>query len=422
VRGAGTFAREVVALHAKANAEVQQLASALDERWRKLQGDGQAARKAALTYMVEIEEKLQEELEAVMLRLTDHVLLGTAEEAERMASTPGPDGEQLRALYLEQSKLASRQRLQRAVLVQVAKKAVAAVDAHETRMAKALSKLGNYSDARAALSRATDALSAALTSASGSSSFLSAEEATKRAVDTKVAKEVPLPKGTVAQSFIGLGSGAAMPTPAADESPGREVRFAAGGAQSAASATSQQPPPIQYMTVRPPAPTEAPRSGWLAKIVSLNPGSASVLGLGLARDDSLPSVIVDGGLLQRTNSAKIRAELPGGGKRKPSDKVFELAKALTVATVSPTGPANGQILERDVIVAVNGTDVTGTGLSADLLHLVGGKPGAVRSGGFGRTVELTVVRPQFDAPKPKPKGIISRAFRAVTTFRGKKKS
>ena len=80
--------------------------------------------------MVEISDEVQHELEDIELRLTDHVLLGTAEEAERMANAPGPDGDRLRALQHQMRSLDERQRLQKAVLVQTARKAVAATDAH----------------------------------------------------------------------------------------------------------------------------------------------------------------------------------------------------------------------------------------------------------------------------------------------------
>ena len=48
--------------------------------------------------MVAKQTELNEQLMEVELRLTDHVLLGTIEEAERMLRAPGPDGALLRAL------------------------------------------------------------------------------------------------------------------------------------------------------------------------------------------------------------------------------------------------------------------------------------------------------------------------------------
>ena len=76
----------------------------------------------------------QAEIEAVELRVTDHVLLGTDEEAERMASASGPDGDRLRELCLRRSELAGRQRLQKALLVQVARRALIAHEAHNERI------------------------------------------------------------------------------------------------------------------------------------------------------------------------------------------------------------------------------------------------------------------------------------------------
>ena len=74
---------------------------------------------------------MQRDLEDVQLRLTDHVLLGTDEEAERMAKAVGPDGERLRTLRREKAELTVRQRQQKAVLISVARRAVEATAKQE---------------------------------------------------------------------------------------------------------------------------------------------------------------------------------------------------------------------------------------------------------------------------------------------------
>lgn len=93
-RNAGNRVRRLVAEHQRLAKVTEELAHDLDAKWRKAQAVGESARRAALATMAARDEELQIALEAVELRLTDHVLLGTAEEAERMAKTPGPDGDQ----------------------------------------------------------------------------------------------------------------------------------------------------------------------------------------------------------------------------------------------------------------------------------------------------------------------------------------
>ena len=87
--------------------------------------------------MVEGYAELQDRLASAELRLTDHALLGTDEETEKLAKTAGPGGELLRALYTDQQKLAERQIAQKGVLVQAARKSVATGEAHDASMVEA---------------------------------------------------------------------------------------------------------------------------------------------------------------------------------------------------------------------------------------------------------------------------------------------
>ena len=89
------------------------------------------------------------------------------------------------------------------------------------------------------------------------------------------------------------------------------------------------------------------------------------------------------------------------------EKVFELSRALVVARIDPSSPADGQLMLADVVVAVDGVDIIGEGAPAELLHLVGGSPADVPAGGARvgeRTVQLTILRPTYDgASKPAKK-------------------
>ena len=180
-RAAGNAARELVAHHQRACDLAAQGITALDAEWRSAQGEAQAARRAALARMAALEGEVQGALEDVLMRLTDHALLGTAEEAERMARAPGPDGAQLRALKHRQEELQRRQKLQKAVLVQVARKALAATQAHDERIAQARDRLRESADRRADLVEATDGLERALSTLTGEPSpLIGANVATAR--------------------------------------------------------------------------------------------------------------------------------------------------------------------------------------------------------------------------------------------------
>ena len=118
---AGLPLHEAAAEEGRAKAEVQSLlrsdlydvTSELADKWAALQREGEVARRAALEKMVAKGGDIQEQMIEVELRLTDHVLMGTAEEAERMLRAAGPDGAQLRSLRQEGDDLIERQRKQK---------------------------------------------------------------------------------------------------------------------------------------------------------------------------------------------------------------------------------------------------------------------------------------------------------------------
>lgn len=324
----GNAARQMVVQHTKARAEVDLLAAELDATWRKLQSEGTDARKAALARMAEIEDGLQLQLEEVELRLTDHVLLGTAEEAERMLRAPGPDGDQLRAIVYEKAALAERQRLQKAVLVQVARKAVSATGVHEARMSKARSRLDHSAVACATLAKASDALNNALSKLTGKDANLM-----EVAAAAELVSEMPKVAG-------GAKKGPSL----YDTRPNIAQRTGSAVILNEMAPLGSAAPPIEYLVVREPS-NQTTALGWVAKLVEIQT-SGPVLSIGLARDDHLPSIVIDSGLLERTRQAVAKSVLPAG---KPSssirgkDKVLDLASALVVARVDDNGPSAGKV-------------------------------------------------------------------------------
>ena len=121
-------AARLVSEHQRLVAEYEAAVAAYSAEWDRLQGT--QVRRAALEKMVALYDALQDKIMGVELRLTDHVLMGTMEEAERMAAAPGPDGNELRALRAEEGSLVARQKQQKGVLTKVARKAVEAEEAH----------------------------------------------------------------------------------------------------------------------------------------------------------------------------------------------------------------------------------------------------------------------------------------------------
>ena len=105
---------------------------------------------------------MQASIEEVQLRLTDHVLMGTREEAERLRRAPGPGGDELRALIRKQEKLAERQLQQKALLVDVARKALVALSEQDWREHAAEATIANSARLRALLDDAIGALKTSL--------------------------------------------------------------------------------------------------------------------------------------------------------------------------------------------------------------------------------------------------------------------
>jgi len=206
---------EAATEEARAKAEVQSLlrsdlydvTSELADKWAALQREGEAARRSALEKMVSKGANIHEQMVDVELRLTDHVLLGTAEEAERMLRAPGPDGAQLRQLRQEGDELIERQRKQKAVLVHVARKALESDAAHREEIAAFGRRLLAADKTHDQLLGAADALKALCTevrSALGAplpTLKKRAEPASASAAFPKSGGETMLGRGTPASSW-----------------------------------------------------------------------------------------------------------------------------------------------------------------------------------------------------------------------------
>ena len=144
-------ARDLAIDHKTLSDATLALAEQRDTMWRSVLARGSAARKTALGRMAELSSKMQADLEDVMLCLTDHVLLGTEEEAERMAKAPGPDGERLRELRRAQAELRVRQRQQKVVLVSLARRAVKATSTQDSRISEMRTLLVTAAERRESL-------------------------------------------------------------------------------------------------------------------------------------------------------------------------------------------------------------------------------------------------------------------------------
>lgn len=322
-----------------------------------------------------------------------------------MMRTPGPDGDQLRALRYEQKNLANRQRLQKAVLVQVARKAIAASESHEARMAKANKRIDTSTESRRGLVEATDALAAALTALTGKTTpFLTAEEAAKVAegIDLKDEVKLVVEEGKSTFNFFDTGASSAGLVP---------------GSLAPSSSKVERP---QYLTIR-SASSGLPSSEWTAKQVKLKLGPNAVLGLGLARDDTLPAVVIDLAALQRKREARVTKTIADPKAKRPKPrrpkKLYELKSALVVASVTPGSPADGTVLPGDVLASVNGTDVEGDSVDPQMLHRLGESLPADASGAARDVaVELVLVRPEM-GPKRKSSVVVRLAGKAVGLFR-----
>ena len=160
-----------------------------DEAWGQLDREGKHVRREALEKMRRLMDALLERLTQVRshpsaapppppqprtarldahraprpaaqveLRLTDHVLLGTREEAERMHAAEGPDGDELRTTKYEIEQLEVRQRKQKKVLVKVAKMAVNAEGEHGAKLAEHHAALALSAELHASLVASAETL------------------------------------------------------------------------------------------------------------------------------------------------------------------------------------------------------------------------------------------------------------------------
>ena len=459
-REAGNAARELSAKHWILSDEVGRAAHELDGAWRAAQSEGEAARKGALLRMAELANALQAEMEEAQLRLTDHVLMGTKEEAERMERTPGPDGDRLRELKRRQAQLEQRQRQQKAVLVGVARKAVAATTAQDGRMTTGLAELAAASQTRSQLEDETDRLEQTLREATGNKNPLNAPLAVGT---SRRASDLAGPSGAVSVTTAGTAAaseGASVPmVTKTDDAPRDDVRaprvvpdvdhsaprsggskrvgavFAAVAQKSDGHGEPVMDEPVPAVdepvlaasapeaarndepsTAVPDAPgisepspdlsapilVRWPDSGtglgnWAVhrKLVKVRGGS---LGLSLARDDSLPTLLLGKRLVSLLEDPQTLSDDVGtctmmlpGHTLKRGEQSISLGSGLLIAASSPSGVAAAHDLRvGDVLVSVNGTKVEGT-VPAPLAAL------ASASSKDEHMLQFVIARPTRDA-------------------------
>eukprot|EP00326_Haptolina_ericina_P027284 CAMPEP_0181183484 /NCGR_PEP_ID=MMETSP1096-20121128/8452_1 /TAXON_ID=156174 ORGANISM="Chrysochromulina ericina, Strain CCMP281" /NCGR_SAMPLE_ID=MMETSP1096 /ASSEMBLY_ACC=CAM_ASM_000453 /LENGTH=547 /DNA_ID=CAMNT_0023272171 /DNA_START=1 /DNA_END=1645 /DNA_ORIENTATION=+ len=316
---AGLPLHEAAAEEGRAKAEVQSLlrsdlydvTSELADKWAALQREGEVARRAALEKMVAKGGDIQEQMIEVELRLTDHVLMGTAEEAERMLRAAGPDGAQLRSLRQEGDDLIERQRKQKAVLVSVARKALDADAMHREEIAA-------YGRRLLAADKTHEALLGAVTGLKKTCG----EVTTTFGVSREIPKEVEI-------------------APPAPRSPtGTIERLTTRGFPAASN--------WQRLTVS--IRLDKPSLGGLSpNLIPIAFPSRSLHTVALytavafARDDDLPTVVDENGVV-------LKAPI------KPPPGAIELSRALVAVRVAPEGPAAGKISSGDVLLSLNGRD------------------------------------------------------------------
>jgi len=347
---------EAAVEEARAKAEVQSLlrsdlydvTSALADKWAALQREGEAARRRGLERMAEVSQALHEQLVEVELRLTDHVLLGTAEEADRMLRAPGPDGALLRALRRRQDSLFERQRAQKAVLVSVARRALETDELHREEIA-------SYGRRLIAADRTHDDLADAATDLQTLCAQVRETLGLKPAVATKfVKKPTPPPK----------------PKPLAPPT-------AAPATASAPLATGGTEP----LLIR----SAAPELKW-ERFEATATLAVPALGLALARDEDLPSVNI---------YADKRAFVESNPDAKPQSTVA-LSQALVAARVDLSSQFASSVSAGDVILAVNSKPSSEFSSAANVLSFLreqmGGKPDA--EGAWNPTeINLDILRP-----------------------------
>jgi len=322
---------------ARAKGEVQSLlrsdlydvTSELADKWAVLQGGGEAARRVALERMRDKSQELHEQMVEVELRLTDHVLLGTVEEAERMLRAPGPDGALLRSLRRQEDALFTKQRQQKAVLVAVARKALETDTLHREEIASYGRRLLAADNTHEELVDAADQLKEAC---------ISVREA------------------------VGIAGSAAKPM----------VK------PSASMPNAELPKGGTIETM--PARSNEHVSHWKSMEVEVDLTSPA-LGLALARDDTLPLVDVFGDGTVRKQGAP--------GPPKAAQATVDLSRALVAVRVDPKSPFAKAVSTGDVLLAINDKPTSNISAWSDLSSLLEAEMGGAPSKHF----KLELLRP-----------------------------
>ena len=389
-RSCGNAAREVATVHKLMQEHAQSQAESFDEKWRGMLADASLARRAALRRMSQLSDDVEASLQEVLLRVTDHVLLGTAEEVERMSRDPTPDGAQLRGLQHRQQELNSRQRQQKAVLVKIAKKAMEANQVHYDNMRFAHERLLASATRRSGLLDAIAALEMELLSKPSGQGLAPMEDL----------KDRPGFAASDADLDRALSS----------------VEQAVALAEQVASAGG--PPPLKVQR----SSSLSSQTGFLAKIIRVKVGGedGASLGLTLGHDSSLPVVVFNRNHLARSRSALAThfesKDAPAPTRLNgPLERKYDLSRSFIVTKLREGSPAAmAGVQEADLLVAANGVELAdhaedfmtfgGEGIATALLTLLNDEhrqPDQLDVPPKVKLVELIVVRRHGKPPVPR---------------------
>jgi len=382
-------ARALATEHAAIQDVNTELIEQYDKAWLMALAAGEAARKAALIRMVEQSDSLHVQMQDVQLRLTDHVLLGVEEEAERMAKAEGPDGDRLRELRRALQVLAEKQTLQKAVLVNIARKAVVAKEGHNVKMEKYVAEALVSSNSREQLIGEEDLLQHVLQESTGAVSPGRLHLKT-RTPQVGLPVVVHSPGKHADADAIAAATSSAAAAAAADaaeaanaanvsgcdpdvemisattQPPGPQVAFASGVENEVAADADLTP----YLVVRAPT-SKLGAKAWHVLQQSLT-ASSSGLGLTLARDDTLPYLLLSSKAVKKLHTGEVAATKLTTGKKRLSKgtKRLPLCSSLIVTGVQAGSAVAGVIQESDVLVEMNNVPL---GDGAALTRLTAGQ-------------------------------------------------
>jgi len=379
-------ARALATEHAAIQDVNTELIEQYDKAWLMALAAGEAARKAALIRMVEQSDSLHVQMQDVQLRLTDHVLLGVEEEAERMAKAEGPDGDRLRELRRALQVLAEKQTLQKAVLVSIARKAVVAKEGHNVKMEKHVADALISSNLREELIGEEDLLQHVLQEVTGADSPGRLHLRT-RTPQVGLPVVVHSPGKHADADAIAAATSSAAAAAAADAAEAANAANVSGRDPDAEmiSDTTQPPDPqaagvesevvadadtTPYLVVRAPT-SKLGAKAWHVLQQSLT-ASSSGLGLTLARDDTLPYLLLSSKAVKKLHTGEVAATKLTTGKKRLSKgtKRLPLCSSLIVTGVQAGSAAAGVIQESDVLVEMNNVPV---GDGAALTRLTAGQ-------------------------------------------------